>query len=98
MKGTRAPSYEIMRRVEPVTLPPDTVLVPTNQPGARLLMHLLEPEAPDSLVKWGLFNTIFEQKEYFESYAMEPVAQKMLKERPELRQEFEMALKSPARY
>ena len=48
-----------------------------------------------SLVKWGLFNTIFEQKEYFESYSMEPIAEKMLKERPELKAEFEKRLNSP---
>jgi hypothetical protein len=95
-EGRFAPSYEVTRRTESTTLPTGTVIVPTNQPGARLLMHLLEPEAPDSLVKWGLFNAIFEQKEYFENYAMEPIAEKMLKEQPDLKTEFEKRLSSPS--
>ncbi len=43
-------------------------------------MHLLEPQAPDPLLKWGFFNSIFEQKEYFEPYAMKPIAERMMKE------------------
>lgn len=95
-EGRFAPSYEVVRQIEPIELPAGTVIVPANQPGARLLMHLLEPEDPDSFLKWGLFNTIFETKEYFESYAMEPIAQKMLREQPGLKAEFENALKTPA--
>lgn len=95
-EGRFAPTYEITRRPEPQTLPAGTLIVPSNQPGARLLMHLLEPEAPDSFVKWGLFNTIFEQKEYFESYAMEPIAKKMLDADPKLKAEFDERMKDPA--
>ncbi len=77
------------------TLPVGTVVVPANQVGAKLLMHLLEPDAPDSLVHWGLFNTVFEQKEYFEDYAMEPIARRMLAESPALKAEFVERLKDP---
>src|SRR5262249_27922233 len=32
------------------------LFVPIAQPGARLLLHLLEPQAPDSFAAWGFFN------------------------------------------
>ncbi|HEV2472962.1 MAG TPA: M14 family metallopeptidase, partial [Chthonomonadales bacterium] len=47
------------------TLPAGTAIVRIGQPGARLLMDLLEPQASDSLLRWGLMNAVFEQKEYF---------------------------------
>jgi len=59
-----------------------------NQPRAKIAAHLLEPQAPDSLVAWGFFNAIFEQKEYAEAYIMEPLAPRVLEEDPALRQEF----------
>ena len=89
------PRFTAVKIREERTLPVGTVVVPANQVGAKLLMHLLEPEAPDSLAHWGLFNTVFEQKEYFEDYAMEPIARKMLAENPTLKAEFEERLKDP---
>src|SRR6185503_18842920 len=67
---------------ETVNVAAGSLFVPTTQPGARLLVHLLEPEAPDSLVSWGYFSSIFEQKEYMEAYVAEAVAARMLKEDP----------------
>ncbi|RYG36699.1 hypothetical protein EON81_08915 [bacterium] len=58
------------------------------------MVQLLEPTAPDSLVRWGFFNAIFEQKEYGEDYAIEPVAREMLKD-PKVKAEFEERLKDP---
>ncbi|MCW3100232.1 MAG: putative carboxypeptidase [Chthonomonadaceae bacterium] len=89
------PRFTAVKIREERMLPAGTVVVPTNQVGAKLLMQLLEPEAQDSLVHWGLFNTIFEQKEYFEDYAMEPIARKMLAENPALKAEFAERLKDP---
>jgi hypothetical protein len=66
-------------------------------PANRLTMQLMEPEAPDSLLRWGFFQTIFEQKEYFSDYIFEPIAEKMLAENAELKKEFDAALaKDPA--
>jgi hypothetical protein len=73
-------------------LPMGSLFVPVGQPGARLLVHLLEPEASDSLVSWGFFNVIFEQKEYMEGYVAEEVAEAMLGADAVLRREFEQAL------
>jgi hypothetical protein len=71
-----------------------SLFVPVGQSGARLLVHLLEPEAPESLVSWGYFNAVFEQKEYMESYVAEEAAEEMLRADPALRSEFERVLAS----
>ena len=90
------PSFRETIISENCTLPKGSVIVRTNQPGSRLLLHLLSASAPDSLLKWGLFNSIFETKEYFEEYSMEPIARKMLEKSPALKAEFEEKLKDPA--
>ncbi len=70
------------------TFPAGSVLVPLDQPGAKVAVHLLEPDAPDSLLSWGFFNAIFEQKEYGEHYVLEALARQMLAADLELRDEF----------
>ena len=69
-----------------------TLLVSIAQPRARLLMVLLEPQAPDSLAAWGMFNGWFEQKEYIEPYVAEMMAQELLNQQPALAREFEHRL------
>ncbi|MCF8296228.1 MAG: M14 family metallopeptidase [Saprospiraceae bacterium] len=66
-----------------------SAIVRMNQSSARLIAHILEPQAPSSLLKWGFFNSIFEQKEYAETYVMEKLMIEMTKENPELLKEFE---------
>lgn len=72
------------------------LFVPIAQPKSRLLMGLLEPQAPDALVSWGEMNNAFESKEYMEAYVAEQEAQKMLARDPALKQEFEQRLKNDA--
>jgi hypothetical protein len=88
-------NYRLEPIVERRELLPGTVVFPIDQPGAKLMMHMLEPAGPDALVRWGFFNAVFERKEYFESYAMEPIARRMLEQDPKLRAEFEERLKDP---
>jgi len=76
------------RKSERKSFPAGTILVPTDQPKARLIAYLLEPEADGSLLEWGFFDAIFEQKEYAESYVMEPLARRMLDSIPGLKQAF----------
>ena len=66
-----------------------TVVVPLAQSAGRLALNLLEPDAPDSLVYWGFFNSIFEQKEFAEGYVLEELARRMLAQDENLRREFE---------
>jgi hypothetical protein len=65
-----------------------SLFVPIAQPAARLVMHLLEPQAPDSYAAWGFFNACFEHKEYLEPYVAEQIARSMLAESPPLQAEF----------
>ena len=76
--------------------PVGSALVRLQQPAARVAIHLLEPNAPDSLLRWGFFNSIFEQKEYGESYVLEKMAREMLAKDAQLRREFEDKLKTDA--
>ncbi len=94
-EGRFMPRFEMVQEERTVTIPSGSVIVPVNQPGIRLVVHMLEPQFEDSLMKWGFFNNVFTQTEYFEDYAMEPIAKKMLAENPELRREFEERLKDP---
>jgi hypothetical protein len=66
-----------------------SVVVPMAQAAGRLVVNLLEPDAPDSLLYWGFFNSIFEQKEYGEGYMLEKLARDMLAKDEKLREEFE---------
>ncbi|MBS0218395.1 MAG: M14 family metallopeptidase [Proteobacteria bacterium] len=72
------------------------LFVPIAQSKSRLLMGLLEPQAPDALVAWGEMNNAFESKEYMEAYVAEQEAVKMLAKDPALKQEFEQRLKNDA--
>lgn len=74
--------------------PAGSVIVRLNQPNAKAAVHLLEPIAPDSLLRWGFFNPIFEQKEYGESYVLEKLAREMLAKDANLKREFEERLKT----
>ncbi|MEG3192329.1 M14 family metallopeptidase [Lysobacter sp. D1-1-M9] len=72
------------------------LFVPIAQPKTRLVMALLEPQAPDSLAAWGEFNNAFERKEYMEDYVAEAVAREMLAGDPALRAAFEQRLRDDA--
>ena len=74
-------------------VPAGSLFVPIAQARSRLLMALLEPRDPDSLVSWGFFNAAFERKEYMEAYVAENVGATMLKEDAELKHEFERRLR-----
>ncbi|QDF65405.1 carboxypeptidase [Shewanella sp. SNU WT4] len=78
------------------TLPKGTMKISTRQPLGDLAILLLEPDSPDSLLQWGLFNPIFTRTEYMEDYAVEPLAQQMLKDNPQLQKEFDAALQDKA--
>ncbi|MFO8235965.1 MAG: M14 family metallopeptidase [Bacteroidales bacterium] len=69
--------------------PKGSVVIDMNQNTAKVIAHILEPVAPDSYLKWGFFNAIFEQKEYAEMYVMEKKAREMLDTSEQIREEFE---------
>ena len=73
-------------------VPTGSLFVPIAQAKSRLVMALLEPQAPDSLLAWGRFNNAFERKEYMEDYVAETVAREMLQD-PAVKAEFERRLR-----
>ncbi len=95
-EGRFMPKVQAELITEQRTFPRGSVLIPLDQPLAKLAINLLEPEAPDSLLSWGFFNAIFEQKEYGESYILEGLAREMVANDPKLREEFEERLANDA--
>ncbi len=93
-EGRLQPRFKAQPLVERRTYPSGSMIVSLDQPGAKVAVHLLEPEAPDSAVSWGFFNAVFEQKEYAEPYVVEALARQMLDADPELRAEFENKIRS----
>ncbi|CDG85619.1 M14 family metallopeptidase [Janthinobacterium agaricidamnosum] len=71
-----------------------SLFVPVGQAKGRLVIALLEPRAPDSLLAWGTFNTAFERKEYMEDYVAEDVAREQLGADPALAAQFRKKLES----
>lgn len=86
--------YDVQPMNETRVYPAGSYLVRLDTPLAALAVHLLDPQGPDALVRWGFFTPIFEQKEYFEDYVMGPMADRMLAEEPALRDEFDAWLKA----
>ncbi|RMF57107.1 MAG: peptidase M14, partial [Calditrichaeota bacterium] len=87
-------SFEMDKMKEIRTFPKGSAVVIMNQRANRVIAHLLEPGAPDSMVRWGMWNTIFERKEYAEDYKLEGIARKMLAENPELWDEYQQTVQS----
>ena len=59
---------------ETMTFPAGSVVVALNQRLSKVAIQWLEPEAPDSALRWGFFDPIFEQREYGEAYVLEKLA------------------------
>lgn len=97
VEGHQRVTLEGQWHAETQDLAAGALFVPIAQPEARLVMALLEPQAPDALVAWGEFNNNFERKEYMEDYVAEEVAREMLKD-PKIKAEFDKRLKDDAAF
>lgn len=76
-----------------MTLPAGSVIVPMSQRAANVAIQLLEPQASDSLLRWGYLNAIFEAKEFGEPRVLEKLAREMMTKNPKLKSEFEQKLR-----
>ena len=83
---------------ETVTFPAGSAVAALDQRLSKVAIHWLEPEAPDSAVRWGFFDSIFEQKEYGEGYVLEKLARENLAKDPALKAEFEQRIQNDARF
>jgi hypothetical protein len=83
---------------EKIAIPAGSYWVALKQRRARLVMAMLEPQAPDSLARWGLLNSVFEGGGRggggggIGEYLSEPIARRMMADNPELRRQFEARL------
>jgi hypothetical protein len=88
--GSLGPVSTARERAE---FPAGSTLVPLAQRRSKVAIHWLEPEAPDSAVRWGFFGSIFEQKEVGEGYVLEKFARSEMARDPTLRTDFEGRLR-----
>ncbi|MEN8119007.1 MAG: M14 family metallopeptidase [Bacteroidota bacterium] len=72
-------------------------IIETNQEGNSFIIETLEPEAVDSYFTWNFFDAMIQPKEWMSAYIFEETAEKILKERPELKLELEEAKKKDKR-
>lgn len=79
---------------EPRSVGRGALFVPIAQPKARLVMAILEPQGPDSLLAWGMFNNAFEAKEYMEEYVAEDVAREQMAADPAVAAAFKQRIDS----
>jgi hypothetical protein len=90
--GFREPGCDVT--LEKISYAAGSVIVPTSQRAAKVAVHFLEPDAPDSAVVWGFVDAIFEQKEYGEGYVLEKMAREMIEKDPKLKQQFDQKVAS----
>lgn len=69
-------------------LPQGSLYVPIRQPRALLVAHLLEPVSPDSLSRWGLFNTAYEITDHISNHRQLQIAQWMYSQDRRIRERY----------
>ena len=95
-QGTTAvTAVRVRRALETRRLPAGSLWVPADQPDFEVATQLLEADAPDSLLAWGLLSSVFERKEWIEGPELEALAQEGLKD-PTRAAAWEAALGDPA--
>lgn len=88
---TAAASWTRERR----TIPAGTLWIPADQPDFEVAVQLLEPEAPDSLLAWGMLSLVFELKEWIGGAVLEDEARRQIAD-PAVAAAWEAALADPA--
>jgi murein tripeptide amidase MpaA len=92
-------NFDTRMVTEKIAIPAGSFWVPMKQRRARLILSMLEPDAPDSLAKWGFLNAAFEGRgEAVGEYLSEPIARRMMADSPELRKQFEAKLVSDPQF
>ncbi|HXO19662.1 MAG TPA: hypothetical protein VOA87_07025, partial [Thermoanaerobaculia bacterium] len=95
-QGLTQVTAKVSRRSERRRIPAGALWVPADQPDFEVAVQLLEPEAPDSLLSWGLLSTLFEQKEFMAPQVLEGIAARMMLADPKVAAEWKAALADEA--
>lgn len=74
--------------------PVGSLWIPADQPLFELAVQLLEPEAPDALLRWGMLSGLFETKEWITDFVLERWVRERLQE-PEWAERWQGALADP---
>jgi hypothetical protein len=93
--------FEVKPVRERVAFPAGSYWIPMKQRRARLILSMLEPQAPDSLARWGFMNQVFEgggRGGGVGEYLSEPIARRMMADSPELRKQFEERLAADVKF
>jgi len=96
--------FEVKPVRERVAFPAGSYWISMKQRRARLILSMLEPQAPDSLARWGLMNQVFEGGGMpsgpggVGEYLSEPIARRMMADSPELRKQFEEKLAADPKF
>lgn len=85
----RHSDVKVSKRRESIGLLAGDYLIPVRQRAREYLVQTLEPEGYDSFFSWNFFDEILFRNEYFSPYIFEETAEKLLREDPQLRKEFE---------
>ncbi len=86
--------FEVSRQREQRSIPAGSLWIPADQPSFEIAVQLFEPEAPDSIVRWGVVSSLFERKIYIGRDLLEQLANEMLADE-KVRTEWEAALEDP---
>lgn len=84
----------VTRAPERRRFPAGTLWVPADQPDFAVAAQLLEPDADDSLLAWGLLSTVFERKEHISPWVLEDRAAELMRD-PAIAAEWQRALADP---
>ena len=90
-QGLTQIEVDVTRTTERRRLPKGALWIPADQPDFEVAVQLLEPEAPDSLVRWGLLSSVLERKEYIEPRVLEALIPAMLED-PQTARDWKTAL------
>jgi hypothetical protein len=86
--------FEVSRQREQRSIPAGSLWIPADQPFFEIAVQLFEPEAPDSIVRWGVVSSLFERKIYIGPDLLENLAREMLTDE-KTQSEWETALEDP---
>jgi hypothetical protein len=79
---------------ETIAFPEGALWIPADQPDFELAVQLLEPDGPDSALRWGMLHGVFERKEYIDWQTLEGLANELIAD-PAVEAAWSQALEDP---